>query len=217
MSASTSQQIVALHNGIAETNGATDHPESNATPIANNAVVHCFYNTDNATVTAPEVKPLEYAFAQLQRAKKLYVDTEGHMLGCRGGKLRLIQLGMRRGKQGIDIYVIDVLKLNREDLDPFKSLMINKNVVKIFWDCRADMAQLRNEYKIIVFPVEDLQIKQAYIDHKKHIDAHEEFCLMKLKGLKNVMKEKMYKFKTEVHNAIIDMLDSGKRLKYFEF
>jgi hypothetical protein len=92
-----------------------------------------------------------------KKESHIYVDCEGNDLGCPGGKLGLVQVGVEN-----DIYLIDVIKYE-ESIPELKKILENENLVKVMWDARNDFSELWHGHKIHLQTVLDLQLLRIYI------------------------------------------------------
>lgn len=91
----------------------------------------------------------------------LIVDCEGHELGRPHGALTLISLGTHDASQ---IFLLDVLELpdrSHPSLASLLSLLSNKDILKVFWDGRTDVLEIRETYGIAVEGVLDLQVVEV--------------------------------------------------------
>jgi hypothetical protein len=86
----------------------------------------------------------------------IYVDCEGKNLGCPGGKLGLVQVGVED-----DIYIIDVIKY-KEALLGLKKILEDNRLIKVMWDGRKDFSELWHGHRIHLRNVIDLQLVRIY-------------------------------------------------------
>ena len=87
-----------------------------------------------------------------EKESHIYVDCEGNDLGCPGGKLGLVQVGV-----DTDIYLIDVIKYE-EGIPALKKILENEKLVKVMWDARNDFSELWHGHQIHLQAVLDLQL-----------------------------------------------------------
>ena len=98
----------------------------------------------------------EYRTVNLGVENHIFVDCEGNDLGCYGGKLGLVQIGIEN-----DIYLIDVITF-KDSIPVLKEILEDEKLVKIFWDARNDFAELWHGHEIHLRPVLDLQLLRVY-------------------------------------------------------
>ena len=88
----------------------------------------------------------------------VFVSCEGRDLGRGGGKLGLVQIGLKD-----DIYLLDVLTYGK-NLEGLKELLEDEGVEKIFWDGRFASAELWHDHEISIASAVDIQL--VYIQEK---------------------------------------------------
>lgn len=110
----------------------------------------------------------------------IYVDCEGNDLGCPGGKLGLVQVGVES-----DIYLIDVIKYE-EGIPALKKILENEKLVKVMWDARNDFSELWHGHQIHLRAVLDLQLLRIYIRESWRIGAR---GWIKLEGMGRVFSD----------------------------
>lgn len=86
----------------------------------------------------------------------IFLCCEGRHLGRGGGRLGLIQLGIKD-----DIFLLDVLTYGK-NLEVVKEILENPEVDKIMWDGRFGVAELWHDHEISVKSVIDLQLIHVY-------------------------------------------------------
>jgi 3'-5' exonuclease len=95
----------------------------------------------------------------------IFLCCEGRDLGRGGGKLGLIQIGVKE-----DIYLLDILTYGK-NLEAIKSILENPEVDKIMWDGRFASAELFHEHEISIQPVIDVQLVHVYEKTRGRIAA----------------------------------------------
>lgn len=110
----------------------------------------------------------------------IYVDCEGNDLGCPGGRLGLVQVGVET-----DIYLIDVIKYE-EAIPALKKILENEKLVKIMWDARNDFSELWHGHQIHLQTVLDLQLLRIYIRESWRIGTR---GWIKLEGMGRVFSD----------------------------
>ena len=106
----------------------------------------------------------------------IYVDCEGKNLGCPGGKLGLVQVGVED-----DIYIIDVIKY-KEALPGLKKILEDKRLIKVMWDGRKDFSELWHGHRIHLRNVIDLQLVRIYDCQSQWIHRR---GFLRLEGMEN--------------------------------
>lgn len=86
----------------------------------------------------------------------IFLSCEGRDLGRVGGRLGLIQIGIKE-----DIYLLDILTYGK-NLEVAKGILENPEVDKIMWDGRNAVAELFHGNEISVQSVIDLQLIHVY-------------------------------------------------------
>jgi hypothetical protein len=86
----------------------------------------------------------------------IFLCFEGRNLGRGGGRLGLIQLGIKD-----DIFLLDILTYGK-NLEVIKEILENPEVDKIMWDGRFGVAELWHGHEISVESVIDLQLVHVY-------------------------------------------------------
>lgn len=106
----------------------------------------------------------------------IYVDCEGKNLGCPGGKLGLVQVGVED-----ETYIIDVIKY-KEALPALKKVLEDKRLIKIMWDGRNDFSELWHGHRIHLRNVIDLQLVRIYACQGQWINRR---GFLRLEGMEN--------------------------------
>ena len=86
----------------------------------------------------------------------IFLCCEGRHLGRGGGRLGLIQLGVKD-----DIFLLDTLTYGK-NLEVVKEILENPAVDKVMWDGRFGVAELWHGHEISVESVIDLQLVHVY-------------------------------------------------------
>jgi len=86
----------------------------------------------------------------------MFLNCEGRTLGRAGGRLGLIELGIKD-----ENYLLDVLTYSR-NLDAIKSVLEDEGVEKIVWDGRNMFSELFHGHEIRLTGVLDLQLLHVY-------------------------------------------------------
>lgn len=97
--------------------------------------------------------------------KHIFLDCEGKDLGCSGGQLGLVQVGVDR-----EIYLIDVIQFP-ESIPTLKQILEDEKMVKVLWDARNDFSELWHGHEIHLQPVLDLQLLIVYQNNRWRIDG----------------------------------------------
>ena len=106
----------------------------------------------------------------------IYVDCEGKNLGCPGGKLGLVQVGVHD-----DIFIIDVIKY-KEALPALKEILEDNRLIKVMWDGRNDFSELWHGHRIHLRNVIDLQLVRIYDCQSQWIHRR---GFLRLEGMEN--------------------------------
>ncbi|KLO14445.1 hypothetical protein SCHPADRAFT_939514 [Schizopora paradoxa] len=75
----------------------------------------------------------------LNQTSCVFLDCEGRDLGTRNGALSIISLGSLHSET---IYLVDVVSLSPDLLQPVFDLLGNENLRKVVWDGRMDFSEL---------------------------------------------------------------------------
>jgi len=86
----------------------------------------------------------------------IFLDCEGLDLGCLGGELGLIQLGVEN-----IVYLVDVIAYP-ESLVSLKPILEDPLLKKVVWDGRSDYSELWNGHGIKLTSPVDLQLVRVY-------------------------------------------------------
>ena len=138
-----------------------------------------------------------------ERESHIYVDCEGNDLGCPGGKLGLVQVGVEK-----DIYLIDVIKYE-ESIPELKKILEDETLVKVMWDARNDFSELWHGHKIHLQTVLDLQLLRIYIRESWRIGAR---GWIKLEGMGRAFSDlNTYgsRLQVEITDQQMRRMDSG--------
>lgn len=87
---------------------------------------------------------------------RVFLCCEGRDLGRGGGRLGLVQLGVKD-----DIFLLDVLTYAK-NLGVLKGILENPTIEKIMWDGRSAVGELFHDHEILVQPAIDLQLVLVY-------------------------------------------------------
>ena len=90
------------------------------------------------------------------RKPHVFLCCEGRDLGRTGGRLGLVQIGVKE-----DIYLLDVLTYSR-NFEVLKVLCESDKVEKVMWDGRNEVAELWHGHEISVHSPVDLQLVHVY-------------------------------------------------------
>lgn len=82
----------------------------------------------------------------------VFLCCEGRDLGRGGGRLGLVQIGVKE-----DIYLLDVLTYGK-NLEVLKQLLENEGIEKIMWDGRFAAAELWHDHEISIVAGMDIQL-----------------------------------------------------------
>ncbi len=115
-----------------------------------------------------------------EKQSHIYVDCEGDDLGCPGGRLGLVQVGVET-----DIYLIDVIKYEQA-IPALKKILENEKLIKIMWDPRNDFSELWHGHQIHLQTVLDLQLLRIYIRESWRIGTR---GWIKLEGMGRVFSD----------------------------
>jgi hypothetical protein len=91
-----------------------------------------------------------------RQSRGILLDCEGRDLGRVGGKLGLIQIGVKNA-----IYHVDVITLPQA-LKSLKSVLEDSGIQKVVWDGRMDFSELWHGHGIKLAGVLDLQLLGVY-------------------------------------------------------
>jgi hypothetical protein len=118
----------------------------------------------------------------------ILLDCEGRDLGRVGGKLGLIQIGVKQA-----IYLVDVITLPQA-LKSLKSVLEDPSLQKVVWDGRMDFSELWHGHGIKLAGVLDLQLLGVYQGQSRGIPGPRGFIALdglfaKFKRLNAVVHE----------------------------
>ncbi|KAJ7153872.1 ribonuclease H-like domain-containing protein [Mycena crocata] len=115
---------------------------------------------------------LAAAVEALRNASTIFLDCEGTQLGCQGGRLSLISLGVLT-PHGLQVYLIDAHTLGQRALRPIFDLLKDNTIVKVVFDGRMDQSALFYGYGgILMENIVDLQLvelKSRVEKNKQHL------------------------------------------------
>lgn len=135
----------------------------------------------------------------------ILLDCEGRDLGRVGGKLGLIQIGVKDA-----IYLVDVITLP-QSLDSVKIFLKDEGLQKVVWDGRMDFSELWHGHGIRLAGVLDLQLLGVYRGQSRGIPGPRGYI-----GLDGLFA-KFKRMDAIVHEPSVDFSRINKsRLSSFE-
>jgi exonuclease 3'-5' domain-containing protein 1 len=100
---------------------------------------------------------LRQAINAMEFASVIVLDCEGENLGHRGGSLSLISL-RALAPQSSEIYLIDIISLTNDALQPLFNIIKSPSSTKIVFDGRMDYTEFYHGHNITMSGVIDLQL-----------------------------------------------------------
>jgi hypothetical protein len=174
---------------------------STSIPHANSTSDPYIYVDDQLSLDELVKHLEEYRTVNTGAENHVFLDCEGRDLGCHGGKLGVVQIGIEN-----NIYLIDVIKLE-DSIPVIKEVLEDKNLVKIMWDARNDFSELWHGHGIHLKKVLDMQLVRIY-DCQGQWMRQRKFLY--LEGMKNAYSSIRKKTIFDKSNDIgVDRLSSG--------
>lgn len=99
--------------------------------------------------------------------KSIAVDCEGTSLG-RFGNLSVIQLATED-----EVLLVDVHAGGAKVVEPLEPLFNDRELVKVFHDCREDVSLLTNQHRIVVAGVFDTQVGHKVWLERQNLDTYQ--------------------------------------------
>mmetsp|Transcript_9161 Transcript_9161/g.20212 ORF Transcript_9161/g.20212 Transcript_9161/m.20212 type:complete len:389 (-) Transcript_9161:88-1254(-) len=96
--------------------------------------------------------------------RQIGVDCEGEELG-RFGRLSLLQLATDK-----EVFLLDLVAAGPSIMEPMKPLLADRDVVKVFHDCREDAALLLHQHNAPMAAVFDTQVGHAAWLERKNLE-----------------------------------------------
>jgi exonuclease 3'-5' domain-containing protein 1 len=105
----------------------------------------------------------------VQSASVIVLDCEGENLGREGGSLSLI--GLRAlAPQSSEIYLIDIISLTNDTLQPLFNIIESPSSTKIVFDGRMDYSEFYHGHNITMSGVLDLQLADVISRRRRESD-----------------------------------------------